>query len=488
MFFGIGRRNKELPWIEEGKKVFGLHEVRDNSKLKAWLRSDGQTLGDPKALPWCFSGDTEILTKNGWQRFDALTSEKVCQVDEYGNVSLTSYFPIEKEYSDKAYKVKTNRVSVICDKNHKWWGNWGNIGRKKIKTDDKFGTLDEINSQGLTIRHFNAKDKPNSFSEEQLHMMAAFISDGFFHRGRIEFQVSKQRKIDLLTRLKPIYTYVAPKVYGELSKMPLTTIQFNIPEWFSSVFCDRYKIIPMNIILNWSKNECIQFLTYYKNYDGSIRSKDGRITLYTSDEAIRDMLLTIISLAGFSPTIEKGGKSALTRKQSWRIGFVEKSKNIKVYKSNIEQIDYEGKMYCVTVPESRIIVRGNNKIPFVTGNCGDYTETAIKNSLPNEKFVGVMVQNPYWARNWLHFGVQTTPVYGAIVVFSRGNGGHVGFVVGEDNTDYYVLGGNQSDSVNIVRISKSRLLGCRWPASYANPNRPLPRMTPTNIPKSTNEF
>jgi uncharacterized protein (TIGR02594 family) len=120
--------------------------------------------------------------------------------------------------------------------------------------------------------------------------------------------------------------------------------------------------------------------------------------------------------------------------------------------------------------------------------CGDYVETAIKNSLPKETFSGALAQNPYWARNWLEFGVATPPVYGAVIVFSRGNGGHVGFVVGEDKTDYYVLGGNQSDSVNIVRISKNRFLGTRWPSTYRNPNRPLPQMTANNIPKSTNEF
>ena len=120
--------------------------------------------------------------------------------------------------------------------------------------------------------------------------------------------------------------------------------------------------------------------------------------------------------------------------------------------------------------------------------CGDYTETAIKNSLPKEPFTGAVGKNPYWARNWLNFGEPTEPCYGAVIVFSRGKGGHVGFVVGEDDTDYYTLGGNQGDSVNIVRISKTRLLGCTWPITYDGSKRPLPRMTANNIPRTTNEF
>ena len=43
----------ELPWISAIKSVYGLHEVRDKARLQLWLRSDGKTLGDPSALPWC---------------------------------------------------------------------------------------------------------------------------------------------------------------------------------------------------------------------------------------------------------------------------------------------------------------------------------------------------------------------------------------------------------------------------------------------------
>lgn len=43
----------DLPWMVEGRKVMGLHEVRDNARLRAWLKTDGKTLGDPAALPWC---------------------------------------------------------------------------------------------------------------------------------------------------------------------------------------------------------------------------------------------------------------------------------------------------------------------------------------------------------------------------------------------------------------------------------------------------
>lgn len=43
----------DLPWMIHGRRVLGLHESRNNAELKAFLKSDGRTLGDPAVLPWC---------------------------------------------------------------------------------------------------------------------------------------------------------------------------------------------------------------------------------------------------------------------------------------------------------------------------------------------------------------------------------------------------------------------------------------------------
>lgn len=119
--------------------------------------------------------------------------------------------------------------------------------------------------------------------------------------------------------------------------------------------------------------------------------------------------------------------------------------------------------------------------------CGDYVETAIRLALPNEPFPGALGVNPYWARNWVLFGRDVEPSYGAVVVFERGSGGHVGFAVGQDATHFHVLGGNQGDSVNVARIDKRRLIGCRWPITAAQRPEPLPMRDGSRLPTSANE-
>lgn len=70
-----------------------------------------------------------------------------------------------------------------------------------------------------------------------------------------------------------------------------------------------------------------------------------------------------------------------------------------------------------------------------------------------------------WAKDWLKWGVPGEMRVGAIVVFKRGtNYGHVGFAEKWDAKTIHVLGGNQSNRVNIAPQPRSLLLGIRWPA------------------------
>lgn len=75
---------------------------------------------------------------------------------------------------------------------------------------------------------------------------------------------------------------------------------------------------------------------------------------------------------------------------------------------------------------------------------------------------------------------------GAILVFEREGGGHVGFYVGEDASAYHVLGDNQGDAVTIARILKSRCVARRWPAGRPVIGKPV-RLAAKDKPVSRDE-
>jgi uncharacterized protein (TIGR02594 family) len=116
----------------------------------------------------------------------------------------------------------------------------------------------------------------------------------------------------------------------------------------------------------------------------------------------------------------------------------------------------------------RLVKKGVQGVSWYTKSsipwCGLFVAHCISVALPEE----VIIENPLWARGWMKFGAGTSPKKGAIMVFKRGNGGHVGFYASEDSRYYHILGGNQSDSVTIMKIAKNRFLGARWPVTAAS--------------------
>lgn len=97
-------------------------------------------------------------------------------------------------------------------------------------------------------------------------------------------------------------------------------------------------------------------------------------------------------------------------------------------------------------------------------------------------FISVVAQRAKWevvnlplaALSWANFGNKvnlTEGCLGDIAVFKRTGGGHVAILISysKDKKYAYVLGGNQSDKVNIAKISISRLYAVRRPPYTVTP-------------------
>ncbi|MDB5688308.1 MAG: hypothetical protein JWL91_184 [Sphingomonas bacterium] len=102
--------------------------------------------------------------------------------------------------------------------------------------------------------------------------------------------------------------------------------------------------------------------------------------------------------------------------------------------------------------------------------CGLFVGHCIASQLPGEP----LPTNPLGARQWQKFGQRCDPQPGAVMVFwrvSKTDGrGHVGFYVAQDDAgSYHVLGGNQSDAVNVRRVPGDRFIEARWPVTAMPP-------------------
>lgn len=116
------------------------------------------------------------------------------------------------------------------------------------------------------------------------------------------------------------------------------------------------------------------------------------------------------------------------------------------------------------------IEAGGDEVPWCGLFIGVVAKRAARGDLP---------KNPLRALDWNTYGDEVASPedvwVGDVVTFTRNGGGHVGIYVGEDDTHFHILGGNQSDQVNIARIAKSRMSAIRRPqyqeTDFKDPNR-----------------
>ncbi|MGF0540577.1 peptidoglycan-binding protein [Agrobacterium sp. ES01] len=97
--------------------------------------------------------------------------------------------------------------------------------------------------------------------------------------------------------------------------------------------------------------------------------------------------------------------------------------------------------------------------------CGDAVESCLAKVLPNEP----LPSNPFWAQAWANFGIDAeVPIVGAIgVIRWSASSGHVGMVAGVSGDKINLLGGNQSNAINISSFPRSKFIAFRWPKTFA---------------------
>ncbi len=96
--------------------------------------------------------------------------------------------------------------------------------------------------------------------------------------------------------------------------------------------------------------------------------------------------------------------------------------------------------------------------------CGDAVETCIAKTLPTE----CLPANPFFAQNWARFGRDAGgPIVGSIGVIAwTPSTGHVGLVAGVDGNRVNMLGGNQSNMINVSSFPRNKFIAFRWPLTF----------------------
>ena len=453
-----GMMGKTSSPMDIAEKQIGLNEVKDRGTIAAFIHNVGGQNVDPALTPWCFTGDTEILTENGFVRLDSIPDGSIVyQADTDGNLSLTKSKKIEKDYDGDVFDIKHRYFNITCDVGHRWYGVW------RKDNSPEFRTLDKITTYGLYIPRVHSQAHGLSITYNEIALVAAFMADGKNRNSdngkawSIEFEVSRTRKVEYLTFLSPAHVYKQKRAYGPLTKTPLTVFRFLVPECFYLAF-DSYKKLSRTFINGLSRDQARHFLRIYAKFDGN--DSETHPCIYTSENHIKDAITEIAILAGYHVSARKRSPGGISIKDSWMVSFSPLKKSRYISRDEISRRRFVGRLYCVTVPESRIVIRSPDGTAMLTGNCASWANAVLKSA-------GYQGTNSAAARSFLNYGQPVSqPTRGDIVVLSRGNDpskGHVGFYEGPGSTPgtVRILGGNQNDSVSVSEFPEASVIGYR---------------------------
>jgi len=446
--YALKKKDARTLLVEAAKTCVGVREATGKNDGPL-VRLFQETIGSASGEPWCFPGETEILTLDGWQRFDELSrGSLVAQVSDDESISFD--YPmgyIEKEYNGEGYRISNRSVDIVCDKGHRFYGHLNN------SKDRKFFTLDQVTT---SAKFTKAKSSSSGcgLSEGELEFLAAFISDGFMSKTRqlkprIRMQVSKDRKIKSLEKMHYVGRHTASKAYG-MTKTPLTTFSFNVPDFFQNIF-ESYKVLSWKFIFSLSQEDAQVFLKHYSNFDGSIDG--GSYKLFSSSRENVDRLCVIATLAGYT-CYETSAISKLSGKPSYVLTISLQKKTKHIRKEDISKISLKQTLYCVSMKQGRIIIRDRNNNPVVVGNCMSFMQSMIAYAEIKTGATSPIYASEYcthvWTKTPNEQRVKKIPLPGAIAIWHKKDStdGHTGILTSYGDKNFYAVEGNTTSGLS----------------------------------------
>ncbi|MEK0324098.1 MAG: nicotinamide phosphoribosyltransferase domain-containing protein [Nitrosopumilus sp.] len=331
--------------------------------------------------PDCYDDQTEIYTEDGWVLFENLNGQKVAQISDDEFIEFVEPIKVVSEdyYGEMIrFKDGKGKLDLLVTPNHRMVYKDKDSGEWRVQ-DAETSTW-YYNKQ--IIRSAEISNSGWADLSPHQRLLIAFQADGSFpSKGAskrpinnymsIRFNFSKARK---LTRLIGIvqdcgYEY---SVHQEKARPTQKTIYIKVP-LNKTVSKEFDWVSPRTRTSNW----CRDFIEELSYWDATRRSTT-RFKFDTTNQAVSTVVQEVSLLAGYGCTTTRFvdnrsdkfsdvfSSSILTRNNTVGGQTVTKATE-----------EYSGRIYCVTVPTGRILVRRNG-CTTVCGNSGDVLTVPIE--------------------------------------------------------------------------------------------------------------
>lgn len=320
----------------------------------------------------CFSGDTEILTEDGFVEFkmyDGITpvaqynieTQEISYVDPLDFRMIPNQKVCVFENENTSLKLTPNHECIIQVQN-------GRKYMKKVPFEDLAGH-GQSKYAWVNAGYYNY-EKCWFIKDDMTRLIACFVADGSYSASKtqIRFGFTKKRKIErfrnLVNRLGVDYD---EKVQGKLKVTYFTISDFdyvcNMKRYCTA---DKTLLKPAMTELN-----PLVYLEEASHWDGHV-NHTNLITVSSTNRSTLDSMQIMAVQSGVRARLYKVKDERDNVSDTWTLSYNLNKKPLSRFES--KDIDLRThhntnhNVYCVTVPEHNIVVRHNGKVS-IQGNC-----------------------------------------------------------------------------------------------------------------------
>lgn len=359
------------------------HNCRLQLDLRELLKRGGGLFGSAE-MTGCYTADTEILTSTGWKYFYQLDgTEKVLTMNENGN---PSWEEIEKRHeyyiNDNIYKFNRKGITELSvTANHRMISSSRQNNSHFIieRADEVFENKKEYQIPKSNPIESNIDPVTVSIGDKEIpakvwyKFLGIYLSDGYSRQEEtfIAQQINSKQRVEIEDTIASLgYKYTS-------SDKGLWIGSKSLAKELKKFGKAHDKFVPTELF-NYSSSLINEFL------DGIRLTDYCNDYFYTVSPAMRDGIQALLLLtgktsysrvskpAGTKTSLNKEGRQIVSNYDLFEI-CEHKTKNKSFMKENLTIENYNGMVYCVTVPNNTVCVRHNGAINWSGNSIGVVT-------------------------------------------------------------------------------------------------------------------
>lgn len=342
-------------------------------------------LGNAKVVfrPDCYDDQTMIMTTHGWVQFSALREDDlVAQVEEDGSVTYVKPTKsVAQDYSGDMihFTDQKGKVDLLVTPNHRMvWEVTNKSGDGASRVQIKSAEESTVGYDYLHVFRA-AKNPARGLTLSWLdRLRIAFQADGSFqskHAKAIEpgaitgkvcyrFNFSKKRKTERLAWICDNGGFKFA-IHNEASRVGQDTIYVwldNATPLFKSL---EWVPLQRDICSGWAA----EFIDEASRWDGTRRT-EKRFKIDTTTESVVHAIERVAIAAGYGCLVSCRSDDRQEHFNDVYTAHVMLDHRIGGQAISKKTVHYSGKVYCVTVPSGKLLVK-RNAATAVSGNSGD---------------------------------------------------------------------------------------------------------------------